>query len=79
MGIDKVVEIFAKNFPDKKINGDIVEFKGKYAASLIPKNGERDPWDSTITAIDKTTGEISQFSAFEDSDFIDAKPIKGES
>ena len=78
MDVKEAVAILTEKFPDKKINGNPVEYKGAYAFSLVPKTlPEGEPnWDSTITSIDKVTGKILQFDAFGEPDFwTDATPI----
>lgn len=82
LDLKAAIAILAEKFPDKKVYGNPVEYKGGYAFSLVPKDqGESEPnYDSTITMVDRTSGEISQFSAFENLDFCtNAKPIKRES
>lgn len=82
LDLKSAIAILAEKFPDKKVYGNPAEYKGGYAFSLVPKDqDEKAPnCDSTITMIERESGKISQFSAFENLDFCtNAKPIKRES
>lgn len=82
LNLETAIELLQRKFPDKKMIGNPAEYKGKYTFSMVSRDYvEGTPnWDSTIIAIDKSTGKISQFNAFSDPDFLtEAKPIQRES
>jgi hypothetical protein len=78
LDVPSALRIAEKRFPDKKLNGNPAEFNGKYAFNMIPKdNIEPDnTWNSFVVAVDRESGEISTFNAFENLDFLmNGKPI----
>lgn len=79
MDLKTAISILEKEFPDKKIIGNPAKYRGKYTFSMVAKDfDEGTPnWDATITAIDINSGEVSQFNAFGEPDFLtEATPIK---
>lgn len=73
------IKILKEKFPDKKTIGNPAEYNGAYAFSMVSNDHvDGTPnWDSTITMVDKKTGAVSQFNAFEKLDFFtDARPIE---
>lgn len=81
ISVKKAISIAKEKFPDKKILGKVMSYKDGYCFSMVLKDYvEGQPiWDSTITRVDKNTGEISQFSAFDDFNFMtEATPIDEE-
>lgn len=81
ISVKSAISIAKKNYPDKKILGQVMDYKGGYCFSMVPKDYvEGQPnWDSSIIRIDKTTGSVSQFSVFDDINFMtEATPINEE-
>lgn len=81
MNVKEAMAIVLERYPDKKIIGNPAEYKGMYCFSAVSKDyvDGTPNWDSTVTAVDIQTGEISQFGALENFDFMDnAKPLEKE-
>lgn len=80
MELKNALSILSAKFPDKKVYGTPVEYRGKYAFGIVDKDyvDGTPNWDSTVVAIDIDTGEISYLDAF-DLDFMaEARPLEGE-
>lgn len=81
ISVKNAISIAKEEFPDKKILGKVVEYKDGYCFSMVSKDyiDGQPNWDSTITRVDKNTGEVSQFSVLDDFNFMtEATPISEE-
>lgn len=81
MNLAASLRMLEEKYPDKKIIGNPVEYKGSFAVSMVDKTqSDSEPnWDSTIYAVNKNTGNIRTFSVLDELDFFtQATPINEE-
>lgn len=72
------LEKLKERYPNKKIIGKPVGYKGLFVVSMIDKDrDENEPnWDSTVYSVNKETGDIGSFSILDDLNFLtEATPI----
>lgn len=72
LDVRAAIALIEKKYPNKKMRGKPCEWNGKYTFRFVDKTATEDEakWDAGIIAVDKNTGNISEFNAFANLDYL---------
>lgn len=79
--LNQAKQLVLDAFPNEKIVGKPMRYKGKYAFELALKDLADDEvnYDANVATVDMNTGEVSSFNMFVDYDYmVEAQPIEEE-